>query len=55
MWPDRVSNPGPLTYESGAIPIALRCPAPCLKLGFVGQGSRSRAQVVENNVVHIMS
>ena len=18
MWPDRVSNPGPLTYESGA-------------------------------------
>ena len=27
MWPDRVSNPGPLTYESGARPIALRCPA----------------------------
>ena len=24
MWPDRVSNPGPLTYESGAIPTALR-------------------------------
>ena len=23
MWPDRVSNPGPLTYESGAIPTAL--------------------------------
>ena len=21
MWPDRVSNPGPLTYESGALPI----------------------------------
>ena len=20
MWPDRVSNPGPLTYESGALP-----------------------------------
>ena len=20
MWPDRVSNPGPLTYESGAQP-----------------------------------
>ena len=19
MWPDRVSNPGPLTYESGAL------------------------------------
>ena len=30
MLPDRVSNPGPLTYESGALPIALRGPA-CLK------------------------
>ena len=20
MWPERVSNPGPLTYESGALP-----------------------------------
>ena len=27
MWPDRVSSPGPLTYESGALPIALRGPA----------------------------
>ena len=27
MWPDRVSNPGPLTYESGALPTALRSPA----------------------------
>ena len=24
MLPDRVSNPGPLTYESGALPIELR-------------------------------
>ena len=24
MLPDRVSNPGPLTYESGALPTALR-------------------------------
>ena len=23
MLPDRVSNPGPLTYESGALPIAV--------------------------------
>ena len=30
MWPDRVSNPGPPTYESGALPIALRGPAVCL-------------------------
>ena len=27
MWPDRVSNPGPPTYESDALPIALRGPA----------------------------
>ena len=27
MLPDRVSNQGPLTYESGALPIALRGPA----------------------------
>ena len=26
MLPDRVSNPGPLTYKSGALPIALRGP-----------------------------
>ena len=26
MWPDRVSNPGSLTYESGALPIAVRGP-----------------------------
>ena len=31
MWPDRVSNPGPLTYESGALPIALRGPANALR------------------------
>ena len=27
MWPERGSNPGPLTYESGALPTALRGPA----------------------------
>ena len=27
MLPDRVSNPGPLTHKSGALPIALRGPA----------------------------
>ena len=30
MLPDRVSNPGPLTYESDALPIALRGPAQAL-------------------------
>ena len=37
MMPDRVSNPGPLTYESGALPIALRGPA--------GGGARFRILV----------
>ena len=23
MWPDQVSNPGPLTFKSGALPTAL--------------------------------
>ena len=27
MWPDGVSNPGPLTYETGAQPTVLRGPA----------------------------
>ena len=27
MLPDRVSNPGPLTYKSGALPTALSGPA----------------------------
>ena len=27
MLPDRVSNPGPQTYESSGLPIALRGPA----------------------------
>ena len=26
MWPDRVSNPGPLAHESDALPTALRGP-----------------------------
>ena len=33
MLPDRVSNPGPLTYESGALPIALRGPAAVILFG----------------------
>ena len=33
MWPDRVLNPGPLTYESGALLTAQRGPAE--KLGKV--------------------
>ena len=32
MLPDQVSNPGPLTYESGALPIALRGPSSIIVL-----------------------
>ena len=32
MWPDRVSNPGPLTYESDALPTSLRGPTNFLSL-----------------------
>ena len=36
MLPDRVSNPGPLTYESGALPIELRGPASKEEKSFKG-------------------
>ena len=39
MLPDRVSNPGPLTYESGALPIALRGPAPGFEPRPVGKAT----------------
>ena len=32
MLPDRVSNPGPLTYESGTLPIALCGPADIISI-----------------------
>ena len=33
MLPDRVSNPGPLTYESGALPIAFLLEWPIFEEG----------------------
>ena len=35
MWPDRESNPGPLSYESGALPTALRSPARNVQEGLI--------------------
>ena len=32
MWPERVSNPGPLTYESDVLPTALRGPAEIIEV-----------------------
>ena len=49
MLPDRVSNPGPLTYESGALPIALRGPT------FVIIGDMPYArEVTETDFYHCM-
>ena len=39
MLPDRVSNPGPLTYESGVLPIALRGPARSLETNLQAEAS----------------
>ena len=41
MLPDRVSNQGPLTYESGALPIALRGP---MSVGIFGSPFRNVMQ-----------
>ena len=46
MLPDRVSNPGPLTYESDALPIALRGPALAIEsvaMRSSNQGTSARA------------
>ena len=48
MLPDRVSNPGPLTYESGALPIALRGPAPFRQDILVDK----RFEIVKRNFKH---
>ena len=44
MWPGRVSNPRPLTYESGALPTALRDPAFRERGGGVEGGIRKRCR-----------
>ena len=38
MWPDRVSNPGSLTYESGALPTVLRSLANMVELSCTETG-----------------
>ena len=46
MWPDRVSNPGPLTYESGALPTAPRGLAHEVLVNRLGGLSLPRKSVV---------
>ena len=44
MLPDRVhvSNPGPLTYESGALPIALHGPAEIISLEHISKSIKDK-------------
>ena len=62
MLPDRVSNPGPLTYESGALPIALRGPAKLFVKQLYSQGrvkhdmriaKKTRYKRVQNALISI--
>ena len=50
MLPDRVSNPGSLTYESGALPIALRGPANTVELQWL-EHLRDYENMFETGVV----
>ena len=45
MLPDRVSNPGPLTYESGALPIALRGPAKIMLSNIVKKSMKGPVKI----------
>ena len=52
---DRVSNPGPLTYEQGALPTALRGTAAVRGRGWAGGGEQNvyrmkRSAVTENKI-----
>ena len=52
MLPDRVLNPGPLTYESGALPIALRGPAGIRKKARKENGIRNEVKgISEKNTL----
>ena len=46
MLPDRVSNPGPLTYEPGALPTALRGPAYVMEKELSGELSSMQRDLV---------
>ena len=50
MLPDRVSNPGPLTYESGALPIALRGPAISVCVCRWGEGGWGQGKTLLQNI-----
>ena len=56
MLPDRLSNPGPLTYESGALPIALRGPAKLdLVLNYIKYMDTNCAPIVADLFCSVMT
>ena len=46
MLPDQVSNPGPLTYESDALPIALRGPVKVILRSTSKECCRYNVQII---------
>ena len=54
MLPDRVSNPRPLTYGSGALPTALRGPA-CISRKKKETKAKKRIKVYAINVGYLKS
>ena len=52
MLPDRVSNPGPLTYESGALPIALNYPKSAA-MGFFSKGPKNWFEIAVVNELSV--
>ena len=53
MLPDRVSNPGPLTYESGALPIALRGPATLIMKTGIYAGLKSVKGILRSELIRV--
>ena len=50
MLPVRVSNPGPLTYESGALPIALRGPATVIGSKYLSGNNLPRIKLIRGKL-----
>ena len=48
MLPDRVSNPGPLTYESGALPHKSKVPTFKVKVTVRSQRSNTISAITLN-------
>ena len=53
MWPDRISNPGPLTSESGALLTAPHDPVVGMGVGemcvFGGEGNEMQKYIFHRN------